>query len=545
MANGDTQQVQVSTPDGKVWSIPKQNLAKAQLRGAKVVSSKPAEPKGTIAKIASATPPVVRGSILGAFSGLGIPETQTPIQDLGKGVVRKMGEIAKTVAEHGPAEGGLIEGGKMVKGAAESLYGAGKEVYAGYKQKDPEMMAHGAASGVSQLAQLAEVRKLGKEPIPHEAPEVIAQQSKGLAQRALDTILNTGPSHEKMQMLQDADALGTKAKLAHVESAVKTDASNLMQKVSTGIDEKFPQGSVDGAAVAEGIKKDIGQFVKAKTLKAKLPPSIQKILDEAGGTTGGKTPVRLSNSELQTLNVLHKAGARGDALRGSLSEMGYAPKQIDAMMQVSGGVEGGPKLWTFEQGKQLRTELGDELFTGGAEKYPGAVRKAMFNAWENLTERLGDSAQKAGLLPDWLRARAKSKAYYDDFHGTYDRGKYNQSPIGKSLSGATGQDIMEPLSGKSAQQARDILRKYSQYGIDPKDIIRDVRRYGTNSKIMKFASPSKWDIIIGGMALYRPEWGIPAFIARYGLPRLAEKIASMRATEMQSARPTIPVAPEP
>ena len=79
MPNGDAQQVDV-TIQGKVWTIPKAKLAAAQARGAKLVTvSTPNVQEGTGTKIA-------RGATLGAFSGLGIPETEHPIQDLAKGI---------------------------------------------------------------------------------------------------------------------------------------------------------------------------------------------------------------------------------------------------------------------------------------------------------------------------------------------------------------------------------------------------------------------------------------------------------------------------
>ena len=267
-------------------------------------------------------------------------------------------------------------------------------------------------------------------------------------------------------------------------------------------------------------------------------------MNEATGGTGKSTATRLTSSEMQTLNILMKEGATGEGLRGGLVDMGYAPKQIDAMMQIAEGGATKSNLWKFERAKQLRTELGKDLFANPPDKYPGQMRSVMFDTWKQLTDQLDSAAGKAGLKDDWTRGKQKYADYMKDFYGTYERGKYNQSPLDMVLKGQNSKEIMEPLSGEDAQLARDILKKYGSYGVDPKEILSDVRRYGTNKKIMQFASPSKYDIIIGGMALYRPEYGIPMFIARYGLPRVMERIAARRATGLEAARPSTASIPE-
>ena len=479
---------------------------------------------------------VGRGAFLGTMSGLGIPESQHPVKDFASNI----GGAVKSVLMD------PLNVGKIVEGMATGVEKSGREAYEGYKQHDPEMMAHGATATITSLLAMKGAKDVeGIASHVPEDPAVISESSKGMATKALQSIVNRGPTHEKMQMLQDADALATKAKLATVEKAVKDDASGLMNTVSKTVDEKIPEGSVDGGAVGKSLKADLGSLVKARTLRNKLPPSVQKILEESEGTAAHKTTGRLSDTELRSALAMKKSGLKGDDLSSALTNLGFAPKQADAIMAAIEGSEAKPSMWGFEKAKQLRTELADELFTGKADNYPGPVKRAMNNAWGNLTKSMDTAAEKAGVGEEWSRAREKFKNYYSDFYGTYDRGHYNQSPLSKSLSGVNGKGIMEPLSGESAQLSRDILRKYKQFGVDPQDIMRDVRRYTTNQKIMKFADPSKWDIIIGGMALYRPEFGIPAFIARYGVPRLAEKIASRRAAGMEAARPATSVVPEP
>ena len=437
--------------------------------------------------------------------------------------------------------------GDVVKGYKEGHLGAG--IGKAVEDVVPFGMGRGAgtiargetARGAGQLTGSAiQLATMARAP---ENPDVIAQKSGSVAQNALQEIVNKGATHEKMQQLVDADALGTKATLAGLEQKVKADVSARMEAVSRTVDKKFPQGSVDGAEVASNLQKDLGAMVKAKTLRAKLPGSLQKLLDEAEGTSGAKNIGRLSQKELTSAmaikNMMKKGMSPSDA-RGAALNMGFAPKQIDSIMASLEASESGPRQWTFEQAKQIRTALADELFTGGAEKYPGAVKRAMFNTWKDLSTRLDAATEKAGIKDAWLDAKKRAGTYYDSFHGTMEHGAYKKSPISQALSGTNGKEIMEPLTGKSANQAKKILTNYREF-VDPNKIAADVRRYGLNDWAMNASRPAKWDIIMAGIAIARPEYGIPMFLARYMIPRLLQKgLASRTPTESVAVPPQTP-----
>lgn len=543
MPNGDTVTVQKS--DGSIVKIPKTSLSIAMSMGAKVYKppapAKPSAAKSFATGFGESFGYDPKSPIAGTLKNLASPILH-PIDTAKYLASEAQKQTPEGAIKAALASAGYIQAGKYPQAAEEFLGKTTPVVGGGF-----ETMARGeTARGLGQLsgsaAQLAMASK-APEVMERESPELTATKAKSTATNALQEIFNEGPSRSKMEQLQEADALSTKAKLANLDKKVNADASGLMQKVSDTVDKQLPDGSVDGAKVAGEIKTDLSQYVKAKVLRAKLPPSIQKILDEAGGVTTSKsTTTRLTQNELRSASVLYKQGIRGDDLRSALSNLGYAPKQVDVMIQSVEGVEGGAKMWGFKQAMQLRTELAQELFTGASEKYPGAVRKAMYRAWQNLTDQLDAAADKAKVKPDWMRAREKYTSYMNDFYGHYDRGKYNSSPLNSALQGDTAKDIMEPLSGKGAQKTRDILRKYKEFGSE--DVTHDVRRFKTNEKVMRFASPSKWDILMAAYALYRPEYGIPMFIARYGAPRLVEKILSQRAGDVPTARPVPPVIPE-
>ncbi len=392
------------------------------------------------------------------------------------------------------------------------------------------MGVSGAVSGLQTINRRASVN-----------PEATKQQATTNGKQIIQRILNEGLGKEKTQALEESNALLTRAKLETLDKNVKADASSLFPKVYQTVDSKFPEGAIDGEQVVKDIKTDLKRNIKAKALREKLPPSIQKIISEAEGPTNVKTAARLTQNELQTLDILYKEGLRGEKLRGSLVGYGYAPQQIDSMMQRA-GEETPAKKWTFEQANQLRTELASDLFSGGMDSYPKPIPTVAQKTWTNLTTALNKAAGQAGAGEDWARGREKYSDYMTDFYGTYLRGKYVTSPLNQALQGDNATDIMEALAGKGAQKARDILIKYKQFADPSSDVIGDVRNYNSMQKMKRFSSPTKWDTLTLLMAITNPQYGIPAAMARFILPRLGQAYMSKGAP--QTGRPITPVVPE-
>lgn len=104
---------------------------------------------------------VGREAALGAASGAGIPETSTPFRTMWEGMSSPPDKASLLKRMMDPT-GGAIE---QAYGVGKSLVGAGEDIYHGYEQKDPGMMAHGAASGITQALML----KGMKEVKAHEA----------------------------------------------------------------------------------------------------------------------------------------------------------------------------------------------------------------------------------------------------------------------------------------------------------------------------------------------------------------------------------------
>jgi hypothetical protein len=109
---------------------------------------------------------VLREGTLGLTSGLsGLPETQTPISSAVEGIAAppSTGDIVGS-SLLGPAYG-------AVKGIAQSLYGAGKEVYQGARGGSAEQVAHGVGSLAGQGLQL----EMGREAGPAVGEDIAAK----------------------------------------------------------------------------------------------------------------------------------------------------------------------------------------------------------------------------------------------------------------------------------------------------------------------------------------------------------------------------------
>jgi hypothetical protein len=306
-------------------------------------------------------------------------------------------------------------------------------------------------------------------------PEVPKKASTTLGTRILNNILNEGATREKMDRLLDAHALAVKGKLADHVFAVRREASLLQDSVSRTIDKATPR-PVQSAPIIKDIYAQQARLVKAGL---KWPSSMSNILDSQREST-----------------------------------------------------------WGFEQTKQLRTKLADELF--GSDSVSGPMRSVMYKTWKNLTTSLGDAANNANLGNVWDKAEAASKHYYDNYRGVFENGKYTQSPIRRALGGQNAKDIMEPISGKDAQRTRDILKsdeRFNKYSLP--DLRRDVRYYKTAEGVVRFSAPSR--ITMGyavAIALIRPEWGLPMLAARIGLPRAIQYGMSRSAPETTGRFPS-------
>ena len=161
MPDTTTDRRAVDLKKGVIYTLVNNSWVPRKMTPAEVqqYAPKTSVPRGTSSVGEPTYEKVGRGAVLGATSALGIPETQNPVKDF----IKNMAAQGKEQTEHP-----LKTLGSLALGPAEKLYdvgkgvyGAGKEAYSGASKKDPEELAHGLSSLVTQLAML----KGGKEAI--------------------------------------------------------------------------------------------------------------------------------------------------------------------------------------------------------------------------------------------------------------------------------------------------------------------------------------------------------------------------------------------
>jgi len=305
-------------------------------------------------------------------------------------------------------------------------------------------------------------------------------------------VLGEGPSKYTLKADLHEHALRTQAHVAQVADSVHSEAQQAMSSVASKIDAAHPEGVFPKADIRAKVGDAVGDIVK---IKEQLPATLNKILSEEKPKTSTGPHVmggHLDLSDPAQLASFEKMKAQG----------AFRPEEI-ARMQ---GTE--QPNWTFEQLKQLRSDLGREL--RGADKR-GAIGAGANKAYGVLSDALrkgaGDTGKLIGdpkLEAQWLDATGKYKTYMNDFE---------RSAVRKILSGKNASEIMRPLTGDSAVAVQKILEKYEPHGINMDALLDEARRFSGAQTVQRFSRPGRLDLIMAGIS--------PKIAAlRVGLPRM-------------------------
>src|SRR5260221_218985 len=116
----------------KVWVIPAANAPSLKAKGwieVPAAATKKPQEEGAIEKVG-------RGATLGVFSGIGIPETKTPVQDFFKGNLSQLKQVYEDLQKYGLEGVPGITALRLAKSTGAGLAESGKETYRGAKGKD-------------------------------------------------------------------------------------------------------------------------------------------------------------------------------------------------------------------------------------------------------------------------------------------------------------------------------------------------------------------------------------------------------------------------
>lgn len=381
-------------------------------------------------------------------------------------------------------------------------------------QGDPwGVVGEAALPAVAALAGIKEVR----EPLAHPIARRIEAIPKVIQ------AFEEAPKHLRSE-IHDV-ALNVRDHITSVSAKVKAEAGQQMQTVSKGVDAALPEG-IEAAPIRTVIRKDLGELVK---IKQSLPESLQKILQSktpqaktTGPAVGGRTFDLSNPNDLKAFNNMKAQGV-------------FTP---DELARVAGGM---PKThWGFEELKQLRTDLGHEIWARGIDN--GPVRVAAIKAYDHITELgLNPAADKAGFGAQWTQANKSWSRYVQDFW---------RSPIKNIAKGENAAQVFKPLSGNAAEQVSRILDRYKDRGFDKPGVEAAIEKFQRSADAVSRGKATRYDYGIlaatGFSWLLKP--GLPLVslgyeAGRFGIPR-AQQISLTRQMRKTPPLKTLEKKPE-
>ena len=234
--------------------------------GAANVSQSAAQPNalqsavGSVKNFFSGVPQTMRGETLGFAGGLGIPETMHPVSDLAKGMTSpyttKAGLIQNMMSGPLSPDFGVSN---AIESAGKGLYEAGKDMYQGYKQNDPERMGHGLGYLTGQAIQAGTAMKVPEgaardynaatllgDSRPMGLANALTTRALARATQAADAIGNFFKKGEAVQ----ANSVQDSVRSLQIADQMKSRAAG--QKGS--IDTTHAQAALDQALDTVGIQ---------------------------------------------------------------------------------------------------------------------------------------------------------------------------------------------------------------------------------------------------------------------------------------------------
>jgi hypothetical protein len=299
-------------------------------------------------------------------------------------------------------------------GAGYGVYGA-KQALEGFTPKEGETQADavqrvltGSAMAVGGVAMGAETTRaaLGRHfakvyglspeyanDVAEQVKEINATQAEG-QQKLTDAqsrlkLLKQNKLETGRQILADA-AQAVYQEQARVQEPFAKIAAQMTDPVS---DAASIHGIIEGAANRYGVKPD------------EIPSAALRALPSEAEATGARS---LTNNELQMVQAINKTpqwqNMSAVDIRNALPNLGYAPKQIDAILSVARPEEATPATGDVSFGDLTR--IREDLYGAAQSSKDSAVKAALSEAQDKVTDLQEQAAAKAGLGKEYQAAKA-------------------------------------------------------------------------------------------------------------------------------------------
>jgi hypothetical protein len=370
-----------------------------------------------------------------------------------------------------------------------------------------------------------------------KAPEI-----PGAAKTVGKEIAGHGPSMDRLNAAQDMIGLKIKNEyLAPLAKAVHDDAQLPIRHAVEQMDKQMPTGIIEKEPLAKMVEKTLGDVAK---VQEKVPGAIQRLIKGGEDAKGVQSVRALTQKELEAGKLagrLFKEGMSDREVRSTLTNLGFAPKQVDAMLAVA-APSADTGMWNATTLQQVRSQLGRQIFGSAGESLLSAVRVGSIQVYEQLTNILNEGADKANVRSSWEIGNKKWQQYMETFDGKWEGGKFHPSPLSKALSGQTADEIVKPLTEGNAQWTRDLLTRYSRFNPRIPELMSHIGRYKWLETLEKVSRPSKYEMAATPMAAIDPTFFAKLAATRLLTPPLIRWLAT-RGINPENVRGFEPVEP--
>lgn len=338
-------------------------------------SALPPPPEPESSPVADNWKKLGRGAALGAASGAGIPESTSGV-DVVTGAI-------------GNAADGLYDAGKAilkdpVEGTAKVLHNmasniekSGGEAWQGYKNRDPEMFAHGLASTVTQLLTL-------------KAPEKGASVAANDLRLARTTTAIRAGGEEAAAVRKTIPDIAAQAGAAGLSTV--GEFTEAVKQAKDTIDQEFNQH------LAPIANKPYIPIEISRRIKNLITPDMAK-------TAEGRMQIKEITARAReyekpwTLNELNaKRVTENNNLKSYFSKdtRGQAASKLD--MDISKSVRDGAADVVYDQMSQNNPKMPTDYFSD--------LKSKQGSLWA-LADHLGDASKGTGVIGDILAEQLK------------------------------------------------------------------------------------------------------------------------------------------
>lgn len=445
--------MRVQLPNGKTGTIPRSSVTAAKKKGWTVIDS----------PVVAGAKTFGREAALGAFGGLGIAETQTPIKDTLKNMFQAPNITPEMILSNllGPGYG---VGKGLLTSVGEMAHGSGMDPQhpARFGPVDVGEIGHGLGGLATQLLALTGGEKVAEHPEKAAVVKPVVRDLLGVGERDVARQIEKEGAKQAKTVEASAKKVETaKQKYAdavqkHIEktkeaSAKETAAKTRQQALASRqgpVYQRVNQMADEAQAHIGDIQKKVGAAESAKwgefNKKLENPPVKTGNVADAISNAEEKLPI--------FKQIMQEVGDDSE-LKQMLETMHPDVRaRVEATMPEAG--------IPLNTARRFYTKLNQYL--NARELPPGVAREGGL-VLDQLDHSIAESIAKKGG-PEALKQYRDLQAGWSRYRQTFfDKG----SPLRKVMEAKDPHTKLNPITSETGARAIDYLGRYRDMGADP------------------------------------------------------------------------------